>query len=190
MRRCSESNNRVPIPKVKVTLKGQLLKRLHFHACYITKSLNGLAQMITITNKVKVTFNSNVKKFRLLEGSVIILIDSNDPHHDAMSSAYLSVTFSLLKIQCYFAQMITIILRFFRLSDITLYTLTIYILEGGSELTVRLFALRVRVLPRLYVVVTLHYTRTDSNSKKLTHTSRQLSQKKKVKERTITAQSV
>ena len=53
--------------------------------------------MIAITNKVKVTFNPNVK--------VLLLLGSNNPHHDTMSSAYPSVTFScLLKIQCYFAQ--------------------------------------------------------------------------------------
>ena len=65
--------------------------------------------MITITNKVKVTFNSNVKK-KLDNWKVLLLLGSNNPHNDTMSSAYPFVTsYLVIKIQCYFAQMITII---------------------------------------------------------------------------------
>ena len=40
---------------------------------------------------------------------VLLLLGLNDPHHDKMSSAYSSVTISsLLKMQYYLAQMITI----------------------------------------------------------------------------------
>ena len=57
------------------TLKGQMLKSQRFYVCSITfkprKHLNGLSQIITITNKAKVTFNTTVQMSRLLEGFII-----------------------------------------------------------------------------------------------------------------------
>ena len=72
MRHCAECNNLVTTPKVKVTLKGQMLKCIFsclLHNFEMTKTfLNGLEQ---ITNNVKVIFNSDVKMSRLLEGFII-----------------------------------------------------------------------------------------------------------------------
>ena len=63
--------------------------------------------MITMITRSRSHLTQNVKSLDYWK--VLLLLGSNDPHHDTMSSAYPSVTFScLLKIQCYFAQMITI----------------------------------------------------------------------------------